>query len=412
MSQSNEGKMAAARAEFPYLEEEVNGRPLVYLDSAASSQKPGCVIDRMATFTRREYANVHRGIHRLSERATNAYEGCRDSLREWVNAREREEIVFTSGTTAAVNLVAQAWGPANLRAGDRILLTEMEHHSNLLPWQELARRMGAEVDYVPVRKNGVGLDLEAARQLLERKPKLFAFAHVSNTLGVENPAAQLCQWAKEAGAVAFVDAAQSVGHQAVDVQAMGCDFLACSSHKMCGPSGIGLLYGRKELLSVMPPWQFGGEMVASATFERPALYRESPAKFEAGTPPIIEAAGWDEAVRFLGRVGLDAIHDHGVRLAELAACGLAEISRVRCLGPTKRAASLVTFSVEGIHAHDLAFFCDQRGVAIRAGHHCAQPLMKKLGIPSSVRASFYLYNTSDEVEVLLQTVRDAIRFFR
>lgn len=412
MSQRNILREEDVRTEFAYLEEKVNGRPLVYLDSAASSQKPRCVVDRMAAFMRCEYANVHRGIHRLSERATSAYEGCRDALRELVNAREREEIVFTGGTTAAVNLVAQTWGRANLREGDRILLTEMEHHSNLLPWQELARRTGAAVDYVPVLENGAGLDLEAARILLGRSPKLFAFAHVSNTLGVENPVRQLCRWAREAGAMTFVDAAQSAGHQSVDMQAIGCDFLACSAHKMCGPSGIGMLYGRKELLDAMPPWQFGGEMVAVSAFDRPALYREPPAKFEAGTPPIIEAAGWSEAVRFLGRIGLEVIHRHGLRLAELAARGLAGIDGVRCLGPAKRAASLVTFSVEGIHAHDLAFFCDQRGVAVRAGHHCAQPLMKKLGTPSSARASFYLYNTPDEVEIFLQTVRDATRFFR
>ena len=410
MTETDES-MAAFRQQFPFLRERVGGHPLVYLDSAASSQKPSCVIERMRVFMESEYANVHRGIHTLSERASAAYEMARRDVAALVNASRPEEIVFTRGTTEAVNLVANSWGRENVTSGDTILLTEMEHHSNLLPWLHLARSVGAKVEFVPVLENGTALDLDAARSLLARGPKIFAFAHAPNTLGLVNPAAQLCALAREAGVTTFVDGAQSVGHLPVDTAEIGCDFLAFSSHKMCGPSGIGALFGRYELLSAMPPWQYGGEMVDRAYYDRPATFREPPARFEAGTPPIIEAAGWSAAIAFLNNVGLENIRAHSVALASRTADALRAIDGVRVFGPDVRQSGIVAFSINGLHAHDVAFFASERGVALRAGHHCAQPLMRKLGSPSSTRASFYLYNTAEEADIFLAILAETIKFF-
>jgi len=404
--------MTVWRKDFPFLRERVNGFPLVYLDNAASSQKPSCVIERTRVFMESEYANVHRGIHTLSERASAAYENARADVASLVNAARPEEIVFTRGTTEAVNLVASTWGRTNVGAGDTILLTEMEHHSNFLPWLELARTASAKIEFVPVMENGASLDLDAARRLLAQGPKLFAFTHAPNTLGLINPAAELCALAREAGVTTFLDGAQSVGHLPVDVAAIGCDFLAFSAHKMCGPSGIGALFGRHELLTAMPPWQFGGEMVDRAYYDRPATFREPPARFEAGTPAIIEAAGWSAAISFLKEVGLEAIRDHSAALASHTAANLRAIDGVRVFGPEERQTGIVAFGIEGLHAHDVAFFASERGVALRAGHHCAQPLMRKLGSPSSSRASFYLYNTREEADTFLSVLAEAIRFFR
>ncbi len=404
--------VSSIREQFPFLKETVNGHPLIYLDNAASSQKPSRVIQRMSRFLESEYANVHRGIHLLSERATTAYENARASVGKLLNTPGPEEVVFTRGTTEAVNLVANTWGRENIKAGDTILLTEMEHHSNFLPWMKLAADTGARVEFVPVLENGTALDLEAARRLLSARPKLFAFVHVPNTLGLENPAEQLCKWAAESGTTTFVDAAQSVGHQPVDVQQMGCDFLATSSHKMCGPSGIGALWGRQELLEAMPPWQYGGEMVDRAYYDKPATFRSPPARFEAGTPAILEAAGWAEAIAFLNDTGLEAVREHSIALASLASDRLREIDGLRIFGPEKRQSGIVTFSIEGVHAHDVAFFANERGLALRAGHHCAQPLMRKLGSPSSSRASFYLYNDTPDVDALVTILKEAVAFFR
>ncbi len=404
--------MTVWRKDFPFLRERVNGLPLVYLDNAASSQKPSRVIERTRVFMESEYANVHRGIHTLSERASAAYENARTDVASLVNAARPEEIVFTRGTTEAVNLVANTWGRSNVGAGDTILLTAMEHHSNFLPWLELARTAGAAVEFVPVLENGAALDMEAARRLLAGSPKLFAFTHAPNTLGLINPAAELCALARETGVTTFVDGAQSVGHLPVDVAAIGCDFLAFSAHKMCGPSGIGALFGRHELLTAMPPWQFGGEMVDRAYYDRPATFREPPARFEAGTPAIIEAAGWSAAISYLKEVGLEAIRDHSAALANYTAAHLRAIDGVRVFGPEERQTGIVAFGIEGLHAHDVAFFASERGVALRAGHHCAQPLMRMLGSPSSSRASFYLYNTREEADTFLSVLAEAIRFFR
>lgn len=384
----------------------------MYLDSAASSQKPRVVIERMAAFAASEYANVHRGIHHLSERATAVYEQTRSAVASLVNARSADEIIFTRGTTEAINLVARSWGPGNVKKGDTILLTEMEHHANLLPWQHLAESVGAKIAYVPILPNGTGLDLDVAEREISKCPALFAFVHVPNTLGLENPAAQLVALARKHGVTTLVDAAQSVGHQPLDVQELGSDFLVFSAHKMCGPTGIGALCGRIEILKTMPPWQHGGEMVDRAYFDRPATFRPPPARFEAGTPPIIEAAGWQEAIGFLEAAGLNAIHDYTVALGTAASEHLRGIDGVQVFGPEVRGSGIVSFVIEGVHPHDLAVFANERGVALRAGHHCAQPLMGRLGAVASSRASFYLYNTFEEVEILADVVAKAIAFFR
>jgi len=408
----NASDMDKWRGEFPFLSVRVNGHPITYLDSAASSQKPARVIERMVDFTVKEYANVHRGIHHLSDRATAAYEGARSRLAAFINAPDPSTIVFTRGTTEAVNLVANTWGRTNIAGGDTILLTEMEHHANLLPWLDLARKAGAAVEFVPILENGAGLDLDRAAEMIRKRPRLFAFTHVPNTLGLENPVSTLCELARDAGVTTLVDGAQSVGHQAVDVSAIGCDFLVCSAHKMCGPTGIGALFGRRELLDAMPPWQLGGEMVDRAHYDRPATFREAPAKFEAGTPPIIEAAGWTAALDFLQEVGLPDIQAHSIALADKLSAGLRSLDGIRVFGPEARGSGVVAFTIEGVHAHDTAFFANERGIALRAGHHCAQPLMRKLGSPSSSRASFYLYNTGTEVDLLLNVLAEAIAFFR
>lgn len=398
------------RREFPYLEVEVAGRPVIYLDNGASTQKPRSVIDRMAELAAHEYANVHRGIHELSNRATAAYEAARTRTAKFLNAPQEECIIFTRGTTESINLVANTWGEANITAGDTILLTEMEHHSNLIPWQQLAQRKGAMVKYVPVLENGAGLDPDVVRQMLAERPKLFAFPHISNTMAVTTPAAEFCAMANEANVVTLIDAAQSVAHIPVDAQEIGCDFLACSAHKMCGPSGLGLLYGRLPLLEAMPPWQFGGEMVDRVDYTT-VKFRPPPARFEAGTPAIIETAGLHAALDFVDEVGLIAIRDHSEALATRAAAALHKLPGVRVFGPLEQRAHLVTFTIEGIHAHDIVFFCNDRGIALRAGHHCAQPLMRKLGAPASARASFHLYNNDAEVDALITTLQEAIDFF-
>lgn len=402
--------LAAIRAQFPFLDVAVHGRPVAYLDNGASTQKPRAVIARMAEFAAHEYANVHRGIHELSERATAAYEAARTRAAAFLGAPEPESIVFTRGTTEAINLVVNSWGEANVRSGDTILLTEMEHHSNLVPWLELARRKGARVAYVPVTEGGAALDLEAAHRLLAERPRIFAFAHVSNTLGVVSPARELCAEARKHGVVTLLDGAQGAGHLPVDVSDLGCDFYACSGHKMCGPTGIGLLYGRAEILKAMAPWQCGGEMVERVTYDG-ATFRKPPTRFEAGTPPIIEAAGLHAAMDFLDAAGLAGLAEHCETLGGRAAAALREIEGVRVFGPEGRRAGLVTFHAADVHAHDLAFFANERGVALRAGHHCAQPLMRKLGASSSCRMSFYLYNTEEELDRGVAAVREAIAFF-
>ncbi len=394
------------RADFPILDQQVNGKPLVYLDNAASSQKPRAVIAALANYYERDNANVHRGLHELSSRATDAFEGARVKIAKYLGASQAEEIIFTRGTTEAINLVANTWGVRNLRAGDVILLTEMEHHSNLVPWQLLAERTGAKLRFVPVADDGT---LAFEPSLLDGV-KLFSFVHISNSLGTINPAAELCRAARAAGVVTLVDGAQSSGHLPVNVRELGCDFYAFSGHKMCAPTGIGALWGRMELLQEMPPWHGGGEMIVSVTYER-ATYKQPPHKFEAGTPNIAGAVGLGAAVDYLENIGCAAIFAHDSELAALAVARLGEIPGIRILGPSGQRGALAAFHAEWAHPHDLTTYANEHGLALRGGHHCTQPLMRKLRLPGTTRASFYFYNTTEEVERMAEILRAARKFF-
>jgi cysteine desulfurase/selenocysteine lyase len=392
------------------LEQQVHGHPLVYFDNAATSQQPRAVLEALDHYYRQDNANVHRGIHELSNRATAAYEGARERAARFLHARGSQEVVFTRGTTEAINLVANTWGAANLQPGDRILLTEMEHHSNLVPWQLIAARTGAKLVYLPVTGDEGLLDLARLDEVLTPGVKLFVFTHISNTLGTVNPVAELCERARKVGAVTLVDAAQSAGHQTVDVQALGCDFLAFSGHKICGPTGIGALWGRQELLEAMPPWQGGGDMISSVDFFE-SRWNTIPHKFEAGTPYIAGAIGLAAAMDYLDTVGRDRIWQHDQELAQHAYDGLSRFAGIRLFGPKAGRAGLVSFLLNDIHAHDLVTVADQFGVALRGGHHCNQPLMKKLGVTSTARASFYFYNTRAEVDRFLDVLREIQKFF-
>ena len=399
----------ALREDFPILRERAHGHPLIYFDSAATSQKPRPVIDALRHYYEHENANVHRGLHELSSRATEAYERSRQRVASYLNAASADEIVFTRGTTESINLVAHAWGGKFLRAGDVVLLTEMEHHSNLVPWQLLAERMGARLRFVPVRDDG-RLALDQLASLLTPEVKLFAFTHISNSLGTINPVAELCQKARDIGVLTLVDAAQSAGHLPINVQELGCDFLAFSGHKMCGPTGIGALYGRGEILDSMPPWHGGGEMIVSVTLEKSA-FKKAPHRFEAGTPNIAGAIGLAAAVDYIERIGRPAIFEHDAHLARYAAERLAELPGMRILGPTDERGALVGFVMEAAHPHDLTTFADQYGLAMRGGHHCNQPLMRRFGVPGTTRASFYFYNTIEEIDRMIEILRAAVRFF-
>ncbi len=398
------------QADFPILQQSVHGRPLVYLDNAATSQKPRAVIEALVRYYERDNANVHRGIHALSSRATEAFEGARERVARFLNAESPDEIIFTRGTTEAINLVAHAWAAATLKPGDVILLTEMEHHSNLVPWQIIAARTGAQLAFIPVTGDEGLLDLSRLDGLLTPRVKLLAFAHVSNSLGTVNPARELCARAREVGAVTLVDAAQSAGHMPVDVREIGCDFLAFSGHKTCGPTGIGVLYGRRGALERMDPWHGGGEMILDVDYSG-ARYKPPPHRFEAGTPDISGAIGLAAALDYLDGIGRERIARHGRELGAMAAERLAAMPGVRVLGPREGRAGIVSFTLRDVHAHDIVTFADQRGVALRGGHHCTQPLMRRLGLESTARASFHLYNTPGEVDVLVDTVREIQRFF-
>jgi cysteine desulfurase/selenocysteine lyase len=400
----------SVRDDFPALRQTVNGRPLAYLDNAATTQKPRSVIGALSRFYETDNANVHRGLHTLSNRATDAYEGARARVARFVGAAAPEEIVFTRGTTESINLVAASWAGAHLKPGDAILLTEMEHHSNLVPWQLVARRTGAELRFLPVTGDDGLLDLARLDEFLTPGVRLFAFTHVSNTLGTVNPAAELCDRARKVGAVTVVDAAQSIGHMPVDVRAIGCDFLAFSGHKMCGPTGIGALYGRRELLDAMPPWQGGGGMISSVEYQA-SRWKPSPERFEAGTPNFADAVALGAACDYLDGVGRAEIHRHGGELALLAYRRLGEIPGIRRLGPPGARGALVSFALGDVHAHDVVAFADQDGIALRGGHHCNQPLMRKLGLTGTTRASFYLYNTEGEVDALAASLKKIQKFF-
>jgi cysteine desulfurase/selenocysteine lyase len=396
------------RQDFPILAEQAHGHPLIYFDNAATSQKPRQVIDALRHYYEHDNANVHRGLHELSSRATEAYEKSRQRVASYLGASSADEIIFTGGTTESINLVAQAWGEKFLRAGDIVLLTEMEHHSNLVPWQLLTERIGARLRFVPVLDDGT-LALDKLAQLLTDEVKLFAFTHVSNSLGTINPVIDLCRQARAVGALTLIDAAQSAGHLPIDVQEIDCDFLAFSGHKMCAPTGIGALYGRAEILDSMPPWQGGGEMIVSVALDK-SSFKKAPHRFEAGTPNIAGAIGLAAAIDYLEEIGRAAIFAHDSELAVYAAERLVELPGMRVLGPNERSA-LVGFVLEGVHPHDLTTFADQHGLALRGGHHCNQPLMRRFGVTGTTRASFYFYNTTAEIDRMIEILRAAVRFF-
>ncbi|HZV35210.1 MAG TPA: cysteine desulfurase [Verrucomicrobiae bacterium] len=401
---------AKLRADFPILDQKVHGHPLVYFDNAASSQKPRVVIDAQRNYYEHDNANVHRGIHELSNRATNAFEASRVRVAKFINARSDNEIIFTRGTTEGINLVAQSWGGKNIKAGDTILLTEMEHHSNIVPWQLLVERTGAKLAYLPVTGDEGLLDLSKLDSLLTKEVKLFAFTHISNTLGTVNPVAELCERARKLGVTTLVDAAQSAGHRPVDVRELGCDFLVFSGHKICGPTGIGVLWGREEILNSMPPYQGGGEMILNVDFFK-TTYKPAPHRFEAGTPDIAGVIGLHTALGYLDAIGRENIFKHDQELAGYAYEQLARLNNIRLFGPKTGRAGLVSFLLNDVHAHDVVTVADQRGVALRGGHHCNQPLMKRLGVPSTARASFYFYNTKAEVDRFIEVVKEIQKFF-
>ncbi|TWT46836.1 aminotransferase class V-fold PLP-dependent enzyme [Botrimarina hoheduenensis] len=408
---------ASLRDDFPLLAQDVHpGQPLVFLDNAASSQRPRQVIDAIVHCYEHDYANVHRGIHVLSERSTDAYELARRKTQAFLAAEHAHEVIFTAGTTAGINTVARSWGDANVHAGDELLLTPMEHHSNLVPWFQLAERTGAVIRHMPMSDDGV-LQLDRLDEVLTERTKLVAFTAVSNTLGTINPVEALCRRARAVGAVSLVDAAQSAPHLTTNVQQMGCDFLVFSGHKLCGPSGVGVLYGRETLLETMPPFLGGGSMINRVYDDRftPA---DLPAKFEAGTPPIAGAIGLGAALDYLTAIGLERIAAHEHTLVERAWSGLSQIAGIRLLGPAPGGsddpcrAGLVSFVLDRPHAHDIAQLLDRRGIAVRAGHHCTQPLHDRMGIAASTRASFYLYNTPAEVDLLIAALGEVRERFR
>jgi len=406
--------LPSLRGDFPILRQEVNGAPLVYLDSAATSQKPAAVLEALEKYYKLDNANVHRGAHTLSQRATEAYERTRDLIRAFIHAEAREEIIYTRGASEAINLVAATWGEANIKEGDVIILSLLEHHSNLVPWQLLAKKKGAVLKFVGLTDDEQ-YNVEELKSLLEEseKVKLVGLAHVSNTLGSEAPVKEVTRLAHEAGAKVLVDACQSVPHMPVDVQELDCDFLVASGHKMLGPTGLGFLYAKLSILEEMPPYQGGGEMIDEVFLDH-STFAPPPARFEAGTPAIAEAVGLGAAIEYLNSVGMEKVHAYELELARELEKRISEIEGVRIYGPRgdARAAALVAFNVEGVHPSDLAFFLDQEGVACRAGHHCTQPLHRHFGAPGSVRASMYLYNSKEEIDALIKALHSSLEILQ
>jgi cysteine desulfurase/selenocysteine lyase len=399
------------RAAFPALAREVHGRPVAYLDSGASAQRVLASIQAVDRYERAHHSNVHRGSHTLSAEATAAYEGARATVADHLGATDRREVVFVRNATEAINLVARAWGDANLSAGDRVLLTEMEHHSNIVPWQQLAERAGATVDWAPVDDDGL-LEIDAFAALLERGPKLVAVAHVSNVLGTENPVAEIARLAHEAGALLLVDGAQAAPKLPLDVAALGADFYALTGHKLYAPTGIGALWGKLELLREMPPFLGGGSMIRKVT-KAGTTYADPPARFEAGTPPIAQAIGMASALRWLDGLGMEVVLAHERAIAAYALERLAEVPGLRVFGPPPRPERVgpVSFELDGVHAHDVSEILDRHGVAVRAGHHCAQPLMERLGVAATARASFGVYTTEEEIDRLVEGLHDVRKVF-
>ncbi|MEB2356257.1 cysteine desulfurase [Bacillus pumilus] len=396
------------REQFPILHQQVNGHDLVYLDSAATSQKPRVVIDAMNEYYRSYNSNVHRGVHTLGTRATDAYEGAREKVRAFIRASSVQEIIFTRGTTTALNTVAISYARANLKEGDEIVITHMEHHANIIPWQQAAKATGATLKYIPLQEDGT-LSLEDVKQTITQQTKIVAVTHVSNVLGTINPIKEITKIAHDHGAIIVVDGAQSTPHMQIDVQDLDCDFFAFSGHKMCGPTGIGVLYGKKDLLNNMEPAEFGGEMIDFVDLYD-STWKELPWKFEAGTPIIAGAVGLGKAIDFLNDIGMEEVSRYEHQLATYALERFKELDGATVYGPQHRA-GLVTFNLDDVHPHDASTVLDTEGVAIRAGHHCAQPLMKWLGVSATARASFYLYNTEEEIDQLIAALRKTKEYF-
>jgi cysteine desulfurase/selenocysteine lyase len=399
------------RRQFPILDQEVNGKPLVYLDSSATSQKPIQVIETVEKYYKEINSNVHRGVHTLGTRATDAYEGAREKVRKFINAKSTQEVIFTRGTTTALNTVAASYAQANLNAGDEIVITYMEHHSNIIPWQQVARRTGATLKYIPLQEDGT-ISLDDARATITANTRVVSVMQVSNVLGVINPVKEIAKIAHENGAIMVVDGAQSAPHMKIDVQDLDCDFLAFSGHKMCAPTGIGVLYGKKHLLEKMEPIEFGGEMIDFVHLQE-STWKELPWKFEAGTPIIAGAIGLGAAIDFLNEIGLDNIAEHEHKLAAYALDKMSSVAGMTIYGPLDAAkrAGLVTFNISDVHPHDVATVLDAEGIAVRAGHHCAQPLMKWLKASATARASFYLYNTEDDIDKLVEGLVKTKEYF-
>jgi len=396
---------------FPILNQEINGHPLIYLDSAATSQKPVQVIEALKDYYEHDNANVHRGVHTLGNRATEKYEGAREKVRKFINANSTEEIIFLRGTTTAINLIAQSYGRANVEEGDEIVITYMEHHSNIIPWQQLAKERGAILKYVELEKDGT-ISLEQVRAAVTERTKIVSMVYVSNVLGTMNPVKEVAQIAHENGAVMVVDGAQAAPHLKIDVQQLDCDFFAFSGHKMCGPTGIGVLYGKKELLNNMEPVEFGGEMIDFVGLYD-STWKELPWKFEGGTPIIAGAVGLGAAIDFLNEIGLNEIEKHEHQMAAYAMEKMSTIEGLDIYGPAdpQQRAGIVTFNLNDVHPHDVATVLDMSGIAVRAGHHCAQPLMKWLKVSATARASFYLYNSESDVDRLVEGLRSAKEYF-
>ncbi|EGQ0330214.1 TPA: cysteine desulfurase [Staphylococcus pseudintermedius] len=396
--------------DFPILEQQVNGKRLAYLDSTATSQKPKQVIDALSDYYERYNSNVHRGVHTLGSLATDGYEGARETVRRFIHAKYFEEIIFTRGTTAAINMIAHSYGDANVGEGDEIVVTQMEHHANLVPWQQLAKRQGATLKFIPMAEDGT-ITLEAVRETVSERTKIVAIAHVSNVLGTINDIKAIAEIAHEHGAIISVDGAQSVPHMKVDVQDLNVDFYSFSGHKMLGPTGIGVLYGKREHLNQMEPTEFGGDMIDFVDLYD-STWTDLPTKFEAGTPLIAQAIGLQAAIEYIESIGFDAIHEHEQALTTYAYEQMSQIEGIDIYGPSKdKRAGIITFNLKDVHPHDVATALDTEGVAVRAGHHCAQPLMKWLNVSSTARASFYIYNTKEDIDQLVEGLKQAKEFF-
>lgn len=399
----------AVRAQFPVLHQQVNGKPLVYLDNGASSQMPQVVIDRLNAYVSGQHSNVHRGIHKLSQSATDAYESTREKVQHFINAEHLEEVIFTTGTTDSINLVASSYGRTYLNPGEEIIVSEMEHHANIVPWQLVAEQTGATLKVIPMNDKGE-LIMEEFYNLLSDYTKIVAVGHVSNSLGTINPIKEIIDAAHEKGAIVLVDGAQAVPHSKVDVQELDADFYAFSAHKMCGPTGFGILYGKKDLLNSMPPYRGGGDMIDKVTFEK-TTWNDLPHKFEAGTPPIASGVGFGVAIDFLESIGMDNIAEREAELVEYATKKLSVIDGVKLIGTAANKASVISFLIEGIHPTDAGTILDKEGVAVRTGHHCAQPVMEHFSIPGTMRASISFYNNEDDIDRLIEAIKYTKEFF-